>query len=88
MDSLQYSKTSFPKKFHVIIFELHLRSLDKSGLKIDLESIIESKIPLMIDSEFLDQFRALQYTCTYLHGMPAGIGLWVVQQGFYYHTLK
>ena len=38
---------------------MHLITLNKSSLKIDLESIIESKSPLMIDSEFWDRFRAL-----------------------------
>ncbi len=34
----------------------------KTCLKIDLESIIESKILPMIDFEFSDQFRALNVT--------------------------
>ncbi len=38
---------------------MHLMTLDKSSLKIDLESIIESKTPLMIDFQFWDRFRAL-----------------------------
>ena len=38
---------------------MHLMTLDKSRLKINLESIIESKTPLMINSEFWDRFRAL-----------------------------
>ncbi len=38
---------------------LHVMSFDKSGPKIDLKSIIKSETPPIIDSEFLDRFRAL-----------------------------
>ncbi len=62
MGSLQFSKTLFQKNFHVITVELHQMSLDKSSLKIDLESIIGLKTPLMIDSEFWDRYRALGNT--------------------------
>ena len=42
-----------------LLQEIHLMTLDKSSLKIDLQSIIESKNPLIINSEFWDRFRAL-----------------------------
>ncbi len=41
-----------------------LTSVDNSGLKIDLKSIIESKTLPIIDSEFLDRFRTLSRTFT------------------------
>ena len=59
IDSLQFLKHFSPENFHVITVQLHLVTLDKSGLKIDLELIIKLKTPLMIDSEFWDRFRAL-----------------------------
>ena len=44
-----------------ITYTFPLMPFDKFGLKIDLESIIESEMVPMIDSEFLDRFRTLVY---------------------------
>ena len=67
LKALQWLHYSYVKYFSnqfccVITVTLHLISLNKSSLKIDLESIIESKMPLIIDSEFWDRFRTLVYT--------------------------
>ena len=48
--------------FHVITATLHVILFDKSGSKIDLKSIIESEILLIIDSGFLDRFPTLVIT--------------------------
>ena len=61
---LQYLHYNFAKnvsgKFcYIITVAFHLMSLDRSSLKIDLESIIESKMLLIINSEFWDRFRTL-----------------------------
>ncbi len=47
-------------------------SFDKYGPKIDLKSLIESETPPIINSEFLDRFRALVCTTSPLtvNGQP------------------
>ena len=73
MASFKFCETFLIKIALVTAFPLNLMDLDQSGLKIDLKSIIESKTPLIIDSEFWDRFRTLvraPSSSFYLEGSP------------------